>query len=93
MKYIHNKNIIHRDLRLENLYLNEKMDLKLSNFELSLNLENNKEREHIWSITTEDVNKYIAPELIENTEDYSYEVDIWSLWIIIYKLIIGKNRF
>lgn len=36
---------------------------------------------------------YIAPEILESKVGHSYEVDIWSLGVIIYTLIIGKPPF
>ncbi len=36
---------------------------------------------------------YLAPEVLEGEWGHSYEVDIWSLGVIIYKLIIGKPPF
>ena len=35
----------------------------------------------------------MAPEVLDGKQGYSYEVDIWSLGIIIYTLIIGKAPF
>ena len=36
---------------------------------------------------------YIAPEVLEGKSGHSYEVDIWSLGVIMYTLIIGKPPF
>jgi len=36
---------------------------------------------------------YIAPEILESKVGHSYEVDIWSLGVIIYTLVIGKPPF
>ena len=36
---------------------------------------------------------YIAPEILDSKNGHSYEVDIWSLGVIIYTLLIGKPPF
>ena len=91
MKYLRSHNIIHRDLKLGNLYINDKMELKLGNFTLSTKLEFEGERK--WTVCG--TPNYIAPEIlnIKTRMGYSYEVDIWSLGVIIYTLIIGRPPF
>ena len=36
---------------------------------------------------------YIAPEILESKNGHSYEVDIWSMGVILYILLIGKPPF
>ena len=88
LQYIHSKRIIHRDLKIGNIFLTKTMELKLGDFGLSTEL--NYERQKKKSLCG--TPNYIAPEII-NEKAYSYEVDIWSLGIIIYTLIIGKPPF
>ena len=88
LKYLHSKKIIHRDLKLSNIFLTEKMELKLGDFGLSVKLDFDSEKRNSICGTP----NYIAPEIL-NKKSYQYEVDIWSLGIIIYTLLIGKNPF
>jgi serine/threonine protein kinase len=84
---IHNKNIIHRDLKLSNIMLGEKNKIKIGDFGLATILNKNQKLNH--SVGTE---LYKAPELLNNQE-YSYEVDIWALGIIMSILLTGSNPF
>jgi polo-like kinase 1 len=36
---------------------------------------------------------YIAPEILESPNGHSYEVDVWSMGVILYTLLIGKPPF
>jgi polo-like kinase 1 len=90
LKYLHSHRIIHRDLKLRNLFLSDKMELKIGDFGLSARLESCEERRHTYCGTPE----YIAPEILEgNDSGYSFEVDIWSLGVIIYTLVVGETPF
>mmetsp|Transcript_31604 Transcript_31604/g.30916 ORF Transcript_31604/g.30916 Transcript_31604/m.30916 type:complete len:115 (+) Transcript_31604:280-624(+) len=89
MKYLHGHRIIHRDLKLGNLFLNDKMEIKLGDFGLATKLEFDGERKRTICGTP----NYIAPEVLEGKGGHSYEVDIWSLGVIIYTLIVGKPPF
>jgi len=88
-KYLHSHRVIHRDLKLGNLFLNDKMEIKIGDFGLATKLEFDGERKRTICGTP----NYIAPEVLEGKQGHSYEVDIWSLGVIIYTLIIGKPPF
>jgi polo-like kinase 1 len=89
VKYIHSHRVIHRDLKLGNLFITDKMEIKVGDFGLATKLEFEGERKRTICETP----NYIAPEILYSKEGYSYEVDIWSLGVIIYTLIIGKPPF
>lgn len=89
MKYLHSHRVIHRDLKLGNLFLNDKMEVKIGDFGLATKLEFDGEKKRTICGTP----NYIAPEVLEGKQGHSYEVDIWSLGVIIYTLIIGKPPF
>lgn len=88
LKYLHDMRIIHRDLKLGNLFLNEAMELKLGDFGLATRLEYEGELKKTVCGTP----NYIAPEILES-QGHSVPVDIWSLGVIIYTQIIGKPPF
>ena len=89
LKYLHNHRIIHRDLKLSNLFLSENMELKIGDFGLATKLDFEGEKKRTVCGTP----NYIAPEILDGKFGYSFEVDIWSLGVIIYTLIIGKPPF
>ena len=65
------------------------MELKVGDFGLATKLEFEGERKRTVCGTP----NYIAPEILDGKCGHSYEVDIWSLGVIIYTLIIGKPPF
>ena len=88
LQYLHSHRIIHRDLKLGNLFLNDKMELKVGDFGLATKLDFEGERKKTICGTP----NYISPEVI-NSNGHSYEVDIWAVGVIIYTLLVGKPPF
>jgi len=88
LQYLRSHKIIHRDLKLGNLFLTDKMELKLGDFGLATKLDYDGEKRRTNCGTP----NYIAPEIVEKV-GHSYEVDIWAIGIIIYALLIGKPPF
>ena len=89
LKYLHSHRVIHRDLKLGNLFLTDKMEVKVGDLGLATKLEFEGERKRTVCGTP----NYIAPEILDGKQGHSYEVDIWSLGVICYTLIIGKPPF
>ena len=89
LKYLHQLKIIHRDLKLANLFLSDTLQLKLGDFGLATKIEFEGERKRSLCGTP----NYIAPEILDGKRGHSFEVDIWSLGVIIYILLIGKPPF
>jgi calcium-dependent protein kinase len=88
VKYLHEKNIVHRDLKLEN-FLYESKDsefLKLIDFGFS----------KIWDKNTKmDVScgtlSYVAPEVL--SKSYTSQCDMWSFGVIVFILLVGYMPF
>ena len=89
IEYLHNRNIIHRDIKLSNVLLSDKMEVKLCDFGLAIG--NNS----ITNKTICGTPNYIAPEILnyKNNTNYSFEIDIWSFGIILYSLYYKKTPF
>ncbi|XP_015588056.1 serine/threonine-protein kinase polo [Cephus cinctus] len=86
--YLHQNKIIHRDLKLGNLFLNDDLQVKIGDFGLATKLERDDERKKTLCGTP----NYIAPEIL-NKVGHSYEVDVWSIGCIMYTLLAGKPPF
>lgn len=87
---MHKNKIIHRDLKLGNLFISESMDIKIGDFGLATTIQFDGERKHTICGTP----NYIAPEILEGKSvGHSYEVDFWAIGVIIYTLIIGRPPF
>ncbi|CAH0768880.1 unnamed protein product [Bemisia tabaci] len=88
VSYLHNNGIIHRDLKLGNLFLNENVEVKIGDFGLATKIEFEGQRK----MTVCGTPNYIAPEIITKT-GHSFEVDVWSIGCIMYTLLVGKPPF
>ena len=71
--FLHSNNLIHRDIKPENILLFENNIVKLCDFGWCVKLEEGQQRGTFCGTT-----EYMSPELV-NHEEYSKEIDIWSL--------------
>ena len=90
LKEIHNKNIIHRDLRPENIFMNKNMEIKIGDFGISKQFDPNKE----YAITKNKKGKYeyMSPEILTKGI-YNKKSDMYSLGCIIYELFHLSKYF
>eukprot|EP00058_Branchiostoma_floridae_P005723 XP_002591211.1 hypothetical protein BRAFLDRAFT_247541 [Branchiostoma floridae] len=86
--YLHNNKVIHRDLKLGNLFLNDELEIKVGDFGLATKVDFDGERKRTLCGTP----NYIAPEVL-GKKGHSYEVDAWSIGCIMYTLLCGKPPF
>ena len=90
VKHMHSNKVIHRDLKLGNLLLDSQMNIKVADFGLAALLLDMKERKNTICGTP----NYIAPEILFARKDgHSFQVDLWSIGVITYALLIGKPPF
>ena len=88
LKYLHKRRIVHRDLKPGNIFLNKNLEVKIGDFGLAKQFAYMGEKIKHQGGTLQ----YMAPEVVENSE-YSFEVDIWAIGVIMYYLILGKLPF
>ncbi|GAK64750.1 pkinase-domain-containing protein [Moesziomyces antarcticus] len=87
---LHQNSIIHRDLKLGNIFLDQHMHVKIGDFGLAALLKHPDERKKTVCGTP----NYIAPEILyDQGQGHSFEVDIWSVGVILYTLLVGKPPF
>ena len=89
VKYLHKtKNIIHRDIKLENVLLDENCHVRLSDFGFSTVVEDDLPHMRTACGTP----AYAAPEMIAR-DAYTNKTDVWSLGILLYLLLTGNLPF
>ena len=86
--FLHKNNMIYRDLKPENVLMDSKGHLKISDFGLSKILENPDDKAYTICGTPQ----YLAPEILEN-KGYDKSVDWWSLGCFIYEMLTGYIPF
>lgn len=89
VQYIHSKKVIHRDLKLGNLFLTERMGLKIGDFGLAAQVVYEGEKKRTVCGTP----NYLAPEVLEANSGHSYEVDNWAIGVILYTMLCGRPPF
>ena len=88
ISYIHRKNVIHRDIKLDNILISDKSkDICIKIIDFNIATFNMGKR--LSKITG--TPNYIAPEVIK--ESYTEKCDMWSCGIIMYLLLSGKFPF
>ena len=89
LNYLHNKNIIHRNLKPENIFIDKKYNVKIGDFGIVSQFDNMSETDYIKG----DIKlNYMAPELFTWTK-YNSKSDMWALGCLIYELCFLKYPF
>ncbi|KAA8543673.1 hypothetical protein F0562_021581 [Nyssa sinensis] len=89
--FCHSRGVYHRDLKLENLLLDENENLKVSDFGLSA-LAESKRQDGLLH-TTCGTPAYVAPEVINRKGYDGAKADIWSCGVILFVLLAGYLPF
>ena len=90
IRYCHDLDVAHRDLKLENILYETKDDdsmIKITDFSLAKIIPDD-----IFAITACGTPGYVAPEILEGG-GYGKEVDYWSIGVILYTLLCGLPPF
>lgn len=86
--YLHSNRVLHRDLKPQNVLLNEELHAKLCDFGLARSM--TMQTQVLTSIKGTPL--YMAPEILSESP-YDHQADLWSLGCIIYEAMVGKPPF
>lgn len=90
MYVLHQNNIVHRDIKPNNILLNDSCDLKICDFGFAREVYNDPNLDITEYVVTR---YYRAPEIMLNSRKYGTEVDIWSVGCTFFELLDSKILF
>ncbi|KAA6372413.1 MAG: putative G2-specific protein kinase nimA, partial [Streblomastix strix] len=88
IKHVHDRKILHRDIKLQNIFLTSKNIVKLGDFGISRMLSSTGE----MAKTAIGTPYYLSPEICKD-EKYSFKSDIWALGCVLYEMVALKHAF
>ena len=90
LDYLQSQNICHRALKLDNILINSKNELKICNFSLS-DYKNKKNKYFFEDLCSSSY--YSSPELILGNKGDVFSNDVWSVGIILFEMLYGYHPF
>jgi len=88
LHHVHQRKILHRDLKTQNIFLTKQGMIKLGDFGIARVLEATKE----FAKTMVGTPYYLSPEIIEELP-YNFKSDVWSLGVVLYEMATLKHPF
>ena len=88
IKHCHDRKILHRDLKAQNVFLLKSGIVKLGDFGIAKVLNSTVEK----AVTVVGTPYYLSPEIIQN-KPYNFKSDMWSLGVLLYEMCALKPPF
>lgn len=88
LKYCHDQNVLHGDVKSSNIFLTEKGDLKVGDFGTATNLARTVKSVNAMTGTP----LFFAPEIIQGSP-HSFKADVWALGVVFYQLLALQYPF
>ena len=92
LKYAHDKNVIHRDIKPENVLISNEGEVKLTDFGIATSKDTEDEGLTSAGMTL-GTPAYMSPEQISDTKTVDKRADIYSMGVVLYKMVTGKTPF
>jgi serine/threonine protein kinase len=86
LNYMHSCFCIHRDIKLENIYLNENGKIKIGDFGWACHSTSDRGEKVVGTIN------YVAPEMLEEPH-YNHKVDNWAVGVLLFEMLTGESPF
>ncbi len=91
LKYAHDKGVVHRDIKPENILISRTGAVKLTDFGIATSKESHGE--NLTRDMTLGTPAYMSPEQIDNSSTVDHRSDIYSLGVVLYKMVTGKSPY
>lgn len=88
IKHIHDRKILHRDLKTQNIFMNQNGSIKIGDFGIARVLQHTYD----CAMTAIGTPYYLSPEICQE-KPYNQKSDIWSLGCILYEMLTLRHAF
>jgi serine/threonine protein kinase len=88
--YIHSQQVIHRDIKPQNIFIDSQLQVKIADFGLAERLRADGSSQRSTFCGTPG---FLAPELIRRKGGHSFRSDVWAMGVTLYYLLVGKMPF
>ena len=89
LAYLHKKNICHRDIKLDNIIIDDSMSIKLIDFGFGVHVNSNEKKLNLFCGTP----SYMAPEIVKKENYYGQPVDMWSAGVVLFNMLCNTFPF